>query len=65
MLDPLGGQGDQKMLDGIGWAKFFNNDEYREDIVKLLPSYFQTNQGRNLSEILVIINAVANTQKND
>lgn len=65
MLDPLGGQGDQKMLDGIGWAKFFNNDEYREDIVKLVPSYFQTNQGRNLSEILVIINAVANTQKND
>lgn len=65
MLDPLGGQGDQKMLDGIGWAKSFNNDEYREDIVKLVPSYFQTNQGRNLSEILVIINAVANTQKND
>lgn len=65
MLDPLGGQGDQKMLDGIGWAKFFNNDEYREDIVKLVPSYFQTNQGRNLSEIPVIINAVANTQKND
>ena len=53
------------MLDGIGWATFFNNDEYREDIVKLVPSYFQTNQGRNLSEIPVIINAVANTQKND
>ena len=65
MLDPLGGQGDQKMLDGIGWATFFNNDEYREDIVKLVPSYFQTNQGRNLSEIPVTINAVANTQKND
>ena len=43
MLDPLGGEGDQKMLDGIGWATFFNNDEYREDIVKLVPSYFQTN----------------------
>ena len=38
------------MLIGIGWT---SNPENKKDLIKLVCPYFQTDEGRNLFEILL------------
>ena len=46
------------MRSGINWANVFNNLENKKDLIQLVWSYFQTNEGRDLFETLLIINSI-------
>ena len=48
------------MLSGIDWA---NNPENKKDLIKLVCSHFQTDEGRNLFAILLIISRGKNAWK--
>ena len=50
----------QKMLSGISWTIFFNHSENKKDLLKLVYSYFQTDECRNLFETTLIINSGEN-----
>ena len=50
----------QKMLSGIDSANFFNNLEIKKDLVKLVCSYFQIDDCRNLFEFPLIISSGEN-----
>ena len=51
------------MLCGIGWANVFNNPENKKDLITLVCSYFQKDEGRNLFEIPLIVNSGENTRR--
>ena len=51
----------RKLLSVIDWANFFNNPKNKKDLIKLVCSYFQTDQYTNLFEIPLIINIGENT----
>ena len=50
------------MLGSKDWTKFFKNLENKKDLIKLVRSYFQTDEIRNLFEIPWIINSGENTR---
>ena len=51
------------MLCGIGWANVFNNPENKKDLITLVCSYFQKDEGRSLFEIPLIVNSGENTRR--
>ena len=48
------------MLCGIDWVNFFINPENKKDLIKPVCSYFQTDDCRNLFEILLIVSSGEN-----
>ena len=53
----------QKMFSGIDRANFVNNAENKNELIKLLCYYLQTDEYRDLSKISLIINSLGNIYK--
>lgn len=45
---------DQKILSSKNWVDLFNDPNNKNDLIKLVFSYFQTDDGRNLLEIPIV-----------
>ena len=53
----------QKMFSGVDRANFVNNAENKNELIKLLCYYFQTDEYRDLFKIPLIINSLGNIYK--